>query len=556
MPYIITNSRGQTITTVTDGTINTGSTDLTLIGHNYTFYGQPQNENFVYLLENFANSTAPLHPIPGQLWYNTSTNNLNVYNTSLAWETVGVAGATGPAGATGATGPQGATGVGATTISSTPPVSPFDGALWYDSGSAFRLFTWSASSQAWIDASPASTASIGATGATGPLGATGIQGGTGPQGSTGPTGSQGPTGNPGATGLTGATGPQGATGVGATGATGPQGATGPLGLTGATGNSGLVVSSTAPVGPADGQLWYDSGTSLRLFFWSIASNAWVETSPLPTVGNGLLSPWSKIRLRPISSSGTYTVPSDVLSLLIFVAGAGGISYSAVSNWYATGGGGGGGYTEKYISSIAAGTQFTITVSPAATSSTNASDTTVTGGGVTLVAQAGRNGINGSGGLGGSASGGDVNFTGGNGGNGGPWTISGGGGGGSGAGRHGNGKNGGTGSNTPGGGIVGAGGGGGGTGSAGSGSTGGSAAILQNASVNMYLNSEVNFTFYSGNSAVSGSGGNGAEGTMLHDINAPGGGGGLGGNPSDDAGSPNVSHYGAAGGSVTIIEFLN
>jgi len=37
------------------------------------------------LLENFANSTAPLQPILGQLWYNSSTDEISTYNTSNTW---------------------------------------------------------------------------------------------------------------------------------------------------------------------------------------------------------------------------------------------------------------------------------------------------------------------------------------------------------------------------------------------------------------------------------------------------------------------------------------
>ena len=64
---------------VQDGTIDTDSTDLTLIGKNYTGFGQAYNENLVKLLENFADST-PLNPIKGQLWYDTSVSKLKVYS--------------------------------------------------------------------------------------------------------------------------------------------------------------------------------------------------------------------------------------------------------------------------------------------------------------------------------------------------------------------------------------------------------------------------------------------------------------------------------------------
>ena len=85
MSYIINNSRGQIVAVVNDGTVNTTATDLALVGRAVTNYGEYQNENYVYLLENFANGTAPVQPILGQLWYNSSTDLLSAYNTANSW---------------------------------------------------------------------------------------------------------------------------------------------------------------------------------------------------------------------------------------------------------------------------------------------------------------------------------------------------------------------------------------------------------------------------------------------------------------------------------------
>jgi hypothetical protein len=79
MSYTINHYNGNAIATVVDGTIN-NTLDITLIGKNYAGYGQSQNENFVYLLENFANSTQPPSPIAGQIWYDTTTNKLRFYD--------------------------------------------------------------------------------------------------------------------------------------------------------------------------------------------------------------------------------------------------------------------------------------------------------------------------------------------------------------------------------------------------------------------------------------------------------------------------------------------
>ena len=82
MSYIINNSRGNVVAIVADGTVNTTATDLALVGRALTDYGTYENENYVFLLENFANSTAPLQPILGQLWYNSTTDVISSYSTS------------------------------------------------------------------------------------------------------------------------------------------------------------------------------------------------------------------------------------------------------------------------------------------------------------------------------------------------------------------------------------------------------------------------------------------------------------------------------------------
>jgi hypothetical protein len=77
MSYTILLTNGTVLTTIPDGTINTTSTSLGLPGRNYAGYGQPVDENFVWLTENFASSVPPANPLTGQLWYNT--NNQTMY---------------------------------------------------------------------------------------------------------------------------------------------------------------------------------------------------------------------------------------------------------------------------------------------------------------------------------------------------------------------------------------------------------------------------------------------------------------------------------------------
>jgi hypothetical protein len=105
MAYIINRFSGQQLVVLEDGTLDT-STSLGLLGRNYTGYGETQNENFLFLLENFANENPPSRPITGQTWYNTDVGALNVYN-GTAW-----------------------TPVGSAVISDTEPEG-FDGGIWY-----------------------------------------------------------------------------------------------------------------------------------------------------------------------------------------------------------------------------------------------------------------------------------------------------------------------------------------------------------------------------------------------------------------------------------------
>ena len=85
MSYIINNTRGQVLAVVADGTVNTSATDLYLVGRALTDYGTYENENYVYLLENFANSIPPTQPILGQLWYNSETDVISTYSSSNTW---------------------------------------------------------------------------------------------------------------------------------------------------------------------------------------------------------------------------------------------------------------------------------------------------------------------------------------------------------------------------------------------------------------------------------------------------------------------------------------
>ena len=74
--------------TVADGTVNTSSTSLGFVGQGYPGYGPIIADDLLHLLENFAAPTSPPNPVQGQLWYDTSTNILKVYD-STSWTTAG-----------------------------------------------------------------------------------------------------------------------------------------------------------------------------------------------------------------------------------------------------------------------------------------------------------------------------------------------------------------------------------------------------------------------------------------------------------------------------------
>jgi microcystin-dependent protein len=86
MPYIVnfTDNENKTPITVYDNTSNT-DTSLTFPGRNVTGYGQTIGQNFLALLENFAGPSEPVNPIEGQLWFNTNTRTLQIFD-GVGWK--------------------------------------------------------------------------------------------------------------------------------------------------------------------------------------------------------------------------------------------------------------------------------------------------------------------------------------------------------------------------------------------------------------------------------------------------------------------------------------
>jgi microcystin-dependent protein len=127
MPYNITLSNGTDLIAggLLDNTTDSANSSLTLVGKNFKSYGLFLNQNFVRLMENFALSTAPAAPLPGQLWFNSTSKllNVNVAATKGAlnavWKTLA-----------------------GMTYSSSTPTNPFVGEQWYDSSvGQLKIFT-------------------------------------------------------------------------------------------------------------------------------------------------------------------------------------------------------------------------------------------------------------------------------------------------------------------------------------------------------------------------------------------------------------------------------
>ena len=80
MSYNLNKTDGTLLTELVDGVLDTNTTDISLVGRNYSGYGEFINENFIKMLENFANPNSPVTPLKGQLWYDTSENKLKVFD--------------------------------------------------------------------------------------------------------------------------------------------------------------------------------------------------------------------------------------------------------------------------------------------------------------------------------------------------------------------------------------------------------------------------------------------------------------------------------------------
>ena len=153
MPYLINRTNGSKITTVQDGTIDTSSLDITLVGKNFTGYGEVFNENFVKMLENFSSNLRPVKPLSGQLWYDSGTRTLKLYTGigTQPWKSLGLL-----------------------ETSTSKPVGNNAGDLWFNPTEG-RLYAYSGVGSNWVMVGPLSSRS----GESGALDYTVLKEGTG-----------------------------------------------------------------------------------------------------------------------------------------------------------------------------------------------------------------------------------------------------------------------------------------------------------------------------------------------------------------------------------------
>jgi hypothetical protein len=116
MSYQLNRFDGSPFINVQDGTVDS-TTNLKLVGKNWPGYGEIQNENFVFLLENFSSGTPPAKAISGQVWYDSGTKKLKFYDGSKFRTT------------------------GGAEVSSIPPTGLTVGDFWFDTNTA-QLKAW------------------------------------------------------------------------------------------------------------------------------------------------------------------------------------------------------------------------------------------------------------------------------------------------------------------------------------------------------------------------------------------------------------------------------
>ena len=111
MSYTVRRKNGRQLVVLADREVN-GDYPVTLTGRMVNSYGEIQQDNMIWLTENFAGTDKPTKPLEGQLWYDTSAGALKV-----------------------CTDEENNTFTKLLQINSRAPARPDNGDLWYDSSS-------------------------------------------------------------------------------------------------------------------------------------------------------------------------------------------------------------------------------------------------------------------------------------------------------------------------------------------------------------------------------------------------------------------------------------
>jgi hypothetical protein len=133
MSYTITRTNGTSLGTIADGTFNNTATSLTLVGRNYSNYGQIMTNTLVRLVENSSYNISPSNPLSGQLWWDSGNSLLKVY-TGSTWKIVS-----------------------SCTSQTSAPTTTVAGDLWWDSDDQ-QLYVYNGTSpysaSGWIEVGP------------------------------------------------------------------------------------------------------------------------------------------------------------------------------------------------------------------------------------------------------------------------------------------------------------------------------------------------------------------------------------------------------------------
>lgn len=135
MSYTINRYNGTQITVVADGTIDS-TLSIKMIGKNYAGYGELQNENFVFLLENFSGANSPNNPLSGQIWFDSANSKLKFFDGSKYRVASGA------------------------ESSATAPVGLTPGEFWYDTANK-QIYVWNGTTFTLVG--PQSVAGAGTT---------------------------------------------------------------------------------------------------------------------------------------------------------------------------------------------------------------------------------------------------------------------------------------------------------------------------------------------------------------------------------------------------------